>query len=75
MTTTAEETTRETAHRCAAALRRAAVRDLAQALEDDRNPWEAAKIWREEIKQAWARALEDCGYPEDIRTAKTRFPL
>jgi NAD-dependent oxidoreductase involved in siderophore biosynthesis len=75
MTTTAADTTRETARRFATTLRRAAVRDLAQTLEDDRDPWEAAKIWREEIKQAWAGALEDCGYPEDIRTAKTRFPL
>lgn len=65
-TTTTADKTREAAQAAVEALWHAATEDLAATLEDDRDPWEAARIWRAAIKHAWAKALEDCGFEENL---------
>ena len=72
--TTATDT-REAAQAAVEALWHAATENLTAELENDGDPHAAAKIWRAAIKEAWARALSDVGFEDDIKTRKLRFPL
>jgi hypothetical protein len=58
------------------AFRTAVAKSIAAAIEEGVQPYVAAKIWRGAIKETWAIALRDCGFPDDNDTTKMlRFPL
>ena len=47
---------------------------ITEALYAEEDAMEVAKLLREQIRAAWAKALEDSGMPEEY-ARKLRFPL
>lgn len=62
------------AARFADTIRKAARRAIAEALDNDEDPYAVARIWRAYLKEAWSAALTDTGMDEE-HAAKLRFPL